>query len=127
MGWARPWPSYAPAGRAAQPLAKAGVPAASRSSYLTPGSAARHHGAMKISALSIVPLLASSALLLPTGCGGDGTSCGTAACGGDPVGTGNIEGVCFNAEIEPPEECPEARITTDFDITGTLTVNADET
>src|SRR5690606_29180053 len=115
MGWARPWPSYAPAGRAAQPLAKAGVPAASRSSYLTPRSPARDDASMKLPALSIVTLLASSALLLSTGCGGDDISCGTAACGGDPVGTWNIEGVCFNADLEPPPECPEARITADFD------------
>jgi hypothetical protein len=83
---------------------------------------------MKLRAFQLAVPLLSSALLAATGCGGDdGFSCGTAACGGDPVGTWTIQDVCFNADLEPPDECPDATISADFDLSGSITFADDET
>ena len=77
-----------------------------------------------------VALLISSALLWSVGCGGDdgALECGTAACGGDPVGTWTIADVCVTGgDFVAPDECPEATGSNAFELSGTITFNDDET
>jgi hypothetical protein len=67
---------------------------------------------------------------LLSGCsGGGGVDCSYAACGGDPVGTWNVAGVCTDRTFENPlaENCPESTYSVSLDMNGTIDVRSDGT
>ena len=71
-------------------------------------------------------LLVAASLAACGGGDGGGLDCGFAACGGDPVGVWTIADSCLEG-TPMIDDCPDAVITSDVSLSGTVTVNADMT
>lgn len=73
---------------------------------------------------------AAAGLTLLIACGGDdgvnvgGLTCGTAPCGGDPIGDWTIEASCVEGDFEI-EQCPEAVVQVAVDVSGSVSINPD--
>jgi hypothetical protein len=69
-----------------------------------------------------------AALSLLAGCsGGSNVDCSYAACGGDPTGEWEIEGLCRMSAVENPlaDTCPEASFSGSMSMRGTADFRSD--
>ena len=72
-------------------------------------------------------LCALAAATALTACGDEDIDCSFEACGGDPVGSWNIDGACSPSTGGIDEDCPDATLVQSVSYSGTWNFEADMT
>ena len=70
-------------------------------------------------------LCALAAATALTACGDEDIDCSFEACGGDPVGSWNIDGACTPNSVGIDEDCPDATLVQSVSYSGTWSFAAD--